>query len=376
MRSISKVLVVGGGIAGMCLAIGLRRRGIAVDIVEISRDWSALGVGITLHGPAMRALGTIGVLDRCVAAGFGINRLARGDVRGEIFRVEGEAPRLNGPEYPATLGIMRPVLHQVLADATREAGVKPRLGLTVEAIEQRPDSVGAIFSDGVRGRYDMVVGADGINSRVRDLVFGPKLKPRFTGQAIWRATVPRPPEVDVLVSFMGPRNKAGFNPVSPELMYIFLVTNHRDRSEIPRTGLVEAMREQLADFGGLVARAREQITTAEQVVCRPAEALLVPPPWYRDRVVLIGDAAHATTPHLASGALIAIEDAVVLAELAATEAPVPDLLARFMARRYERCRMVVEHSLQLGEWEQHPDAPGADPLGLQQRTRAALAQPI
>jgi 2-polyprenyl-6-methoxyphenol hydroxylase-like FAD-dependent oxidoreductase len=376
MGSIDTVLVVGGGIAGMCLAIGLRQRGIAVDIVELSRDWSALGVGITLHGPAMRALGTIGVLDRCVAAGFGINRLARGDVRGEIVRAEGEAPRLNGPEYPATLGIMRPALHQVLADATREAGATIRLGATVQAIEQRAAAVAVLLSDGTSGHYDLVVGADGINSRVRELVFGPDLRPRYTGQAIWRATVPRPPEVDVLVSFMGPRNKAGFNPVSPEQMYIFLVTNHRDKSTIPRTGLAEAMRAQLADFGGLVAQARERVTREEQVVCRPAEALLVPPPWYRERVVLIGDAAHATTPHLASGALIAIEDAVVLAELAAMDVPVPVLLDWFMARRYERCRMVVEHSLQLGEWEQYPDTPGADPFGLQQRARAALAQPI
>jgi 2-polyprenyl-6-methoxyphenol hydroxylase-like FAD-dependent oxidoreductase len=376
MGSIGKVLVVGGGIAGMCLAIGLRQRGIAVDIVEISGEWTALGVGISLGGPAMRALKTIGVLDRCVEAGFGVTRLARGNARGEIVAIDGEASRLNGPEYPATLGIMRPVFHRILADATREVAARVRLGVTVEAIQQRPESVEARLSDGTSGQYDLNVGADGINSRVRELVFGSELKPRFTGQAIWRATVPRPPEVDVLISFMGPRNKAGFNPVSKDLMYIFLVTNHQDKTEIPRAGLVEAMREQLADFGGLVARAREQVVTPEQVVCRPAEALLVPPPRCRGRVVLIGDAAHATTPHLASGALIAIEDAVVLAELAATDVPVPELLERFMTRRYERCRMVVEHSLQLGEWEQHPDAPGADPLGLQQRTRAALAQPI
>jgi 2-polyprenyl-6-methoxyphenol hydroxylase-like FAD-dependent oxidoreductase len=159
-------------------------------------------------------------------------------------------------------------------------------------------------------------------------------------------------------------------------MYIFIVQNTPEKVRPADDALAELARRQLAGYGGLVARAREQITDSVQVLMRPAEVILVPPPWFRGRVVLIGDAAHATTPHLASGAGIAIEDAVVLGELLRSDAPVAEVLETFMQRRYERCRTVVTNSIQLGEWQQRPGTPEADPAGLARDTQALLAQPI
>jgi 2-polyprenyl-6-methoxyphenol hydroxylase-like FAD-dependent oxidoreductase len=194
-------------------------------------------------------------------------------------------------------------------------------------------------------------------------------------------TVPRPPQVQALVTFPRPGARPGtanigFNPVSPELMYVFIVQNTPEKVRLPRERRAELAREHLAGYGGLVAEARAQMTDPDQVLMRPAEAILVPPPWYRGRVLLIGDAAHATTPHMASGACIAIEDAVVLAELLRSEQPVAALLERFMARRAERCRVVVENSLLLGEWQKHPNTPGADPERIARASAALLAQPI
>jgi 2-polyprenyl-6-methoxyphenol hydroxylase-like FAD-dependent oxidoreductase len=102
----------------------------------------------------------------------------------------------------------------------------------------------------------------------------------------------------------------------------------------------------------------------------------VPNPWYVGRVLLIGDAAHATTPHLASGATIAIEDAAVLTEMIA-ERPtdVEELLARFMQRRFERCRMVVENGVRLGRWEREPVDRTADAVELMRTSFETLAQP-
>ena len=104
--------------------------------------------------------------------------------------------------------------------------------------------------------------------------------------------------------------------------------------------------------------------------------IFVPTPWYRGRVLLIGDAAHATTPHLASGAGLAIEDAVVLGELLRSAKPVAAALEEFMARRYERCRLVVENSVQVAEWEKHPGDAAAYPTEVLQGLRQLLAQPI
>jgi 2-polyprenyl-6-methoxyphenol hydroxylase-like FAD-dependent oxidoreductase len=112
------------------------------------------------------------------------------------------------------------------------------------------------------------------------------------------------------------------------------------------------MRELLAAYSApIVQSLRSQLGEHSSIVFRPLESLLVPKPWYRGRVVMIGDTVHATTPHLAAGACIGIEDALVLAEELGRAASVDGALAAFQARRWERCRMVVENSMRLGEIE-------------------------
>jgi 2-polyprenyl-6-methoxyphenol hydroxylase-like FAD-dependent oxidoreductase len=377
MRSIGNVLIVGGGIAGTSLAVALRDSGISTEIAELNPEWTALGMGIALTSPCLRALQTLGLLEHCIDAGWSVTKIGRLDpTTGEVMYL-GEAPRLAGLEYPSSLGIMRPVFHRILAQAARAAGAQVRLGVTLASIRQKLDSVEVVFTDGARGSYDLVIGADGIHSTVRELVWGPGLQPRFTGQTIWRVTLPRAPEVEAIVSMLGEQNaNVGFNPVSPDLMYIFIVENTPEQVRLSDDQLPSAARERLEGYGGLIARVRDQITDDTQVLRRPAESILVPSPWHQGRVLLIGDAAHATTPHMGSGACIAIEDAVVLGGLLQSDRPLAAVLREFMDRRYERCRMVVEHSLQLGEWQQHPDTPGADPIRLRRQSDELLALPI
>ena len=107
----------------------------------------------------------------------------------------------------------------------------------------------------------------------------------------------------------------------------------------------------LADFGGIVGELRDNLGPDSHIVYRPLEAHLLPAPWHRGRVLLIGDAVHATTPHLASGAGIGVEDALVLAEELDKDCPLPQTLENFVKRRFERCRLVVQNSLRLGEIE-------------------------
>src|SRR6266700_1920440 len=102
MKTIRNVLIVGGGIAGMSLAIRLQRQGIQAEIVERKTDWTVLGVGIILQGPAIRALLAIGVLDRCLQEGFGTNELQIGGAQGHVF-ASFPQPQLAGPQYPATI---------------------------------------------------------------------------------------------------------------------------------------------------------------------------------------------------------------------------------------------------------------------------------
>ena len=375
MPAVRNVLIVGGGIAGMTLATALRQNAIGVELIEINQDWDVLGIGIALQGATLRALKTIGVLDPCVREGFAYTTLhvCHADGR-EIGTVD--LPPLLGPGYPECVGIMRPTFHAILHAAMARAGVPARLGTSIASLSQDTGGVEVEFTDGARGRYDLVVGADGVNSRVRALAFGEALKPVFSGQAVWRAMVPRPAHVTGRYFFHGPRNKAGVNPVSQTEMYIFLIENIPDNPRLSEADLPALLCAQLADFQGILAEARQHVRRPEQIVYRPFSSILVPPPWHRGRVLLVGDAAHTATPHMGSGAGIAIEDTIVLAELLREDLALEDALERFMARRYERCRMVVEASNRLAQWDRTPGTPDADPVGVLARTNARLAEPI
>jgi 2-polyprenyl-6-methoxyphenol hydroxylase-like FAD-dependent oxidoreductase len=374
MPAVESVLIVGGGIAGMTLAVALKRANIDCEIVEIDPKWTVAGVGIALGGPALRALRGVGVLDQCVSNGFGYSHFDHCDADGNVTGTV-QMPRLNGPNYPATVGIMRQALHTILQQALANAQVPVRLGVTMQSLEQDNIGVAVAFSDGTGGRYDLVVGADGAFSKVRDLLFGPQWRPKYTGQAVWRATVSRPAEVKARTSYQGPRHKAGYNPVSQSQMYIYFVQNLPEWVRLADHALVGVLRELLSDFGGVLAKARDEITDPEAIAYRPITSLIKPAPWHRGRIMLIGDAVHTTTPHMAAGAGIAVEDSIVLAELLEAGTSVPAVLEAFMTRRYERCRLVVQNSFQVGEFEKTPNAPGANPIPVEQETVRVLAQP-
>jgi 2-polyprenyl-6-methoxyphenol hydroxylase-like FAD-dependent oxidoreductase len=376
LAAAQKVLIVGGGIAGLTLAIALRRRGLAAEVVELQSHWDILGVGISLTGPTLRALQSIGVIDDCVDVSFGFERIVFADAHGNPIG-EQKLFRLCGADYPATVAIGRPALHDVLLRAATAAGTAIRLGTTVRGLEQRQDAITATFSDGTRGRYDVVVGCDGIHSAVRALIFDHVPPASFTGLAVWRATMPRPSTVDCMQMFYGPRTKAGVNPHARDDMFLFLVQPITGSERLPADRLHEILQEQLTDFDGpVMLHVRQNVTDPRRVDYRPMDSFLLPPPWHRGRAVVIGDAAHTTTPHLATGAGIAIEDAVVLAELLAAELTTDAALARFSERRFDRCRLVVETAIKLGEMEKDTHIPIEAHLALIGETFRRLAEPL
>lgn len=369
-----KILIIGGGFSGMSAAVQLRKQGHEVRLVEIDAGWRSYGAGISLGGATLRAFRTLGILDEFLRQGNASDgvliHLPDGTQIGAL-----PTPRLAGPDVPGGGAILRPVLARILAEATRAAGTQVHLGCTFTAIEQDADGVDVSFTDGQRRRYDLVIGADGLYSKVREAVFPQAPKPRYSGQAVWRAVLPRPSEVATAMMWMG-RVKPGVNPVSKEQMYLF-ITEHRPNNEhVDPASFAPQMRALLEPFSApLLQWIREQIRPQSSIVFRPLEGLLLPQPWHAGRVVLIGDTVHATTPHLASGACIGIEDAIVLAEEIGRSADLPGALAAFEARRWERCRMVVENSFRLGEIEMNNGSKD-EHTQIMRDSLMALAQPI
>jgi 2-polyprenyl-6-methoxyphenol hydroxylase-like FAD-dependent oxidoreductase len=164
--------------------------------------------------------------------------------------------------------------------------------------------------------------------------------------------------------------------VSEDDLYLYLLQNRASDERPPRDRWVELLRADLAGYDATVDGIRGTIDDAKVVDYRGLIALLLPEPWHRGRVVLVGDAAHTTTPHLAYGIGLAVEDGIVLAEELSRDEGVDQALARFTARRFERCQLVVENSILLGEWEQNPGTPGADPGRVVGETFAAVARPL
>lgn len=371
MRS---VLVVGGGIGGMSAAIVLGRLGIAVDVVELDPEWRVYGAGITITGPTLRAFKQLGIYDAVMADAYVGQGIQVCSVSGEPLRLLA-TPTPAGSDVAGSGGIMRPVLHRILSAATLASGAQVRLGLSIDALEQGADRVTATFTNGKSATYDAVIGADGLFSRTRQLVFPRAPQPEYVGQFIWRVTVPRDPAIDRRHFFLGGPVKVGLNPVSRDEMYMFVLESAPAKVKLEEGVLVPRLKALLASYGGAVARVRDSLDHRFQIIARPLEAFLLPPPWYSGRVMLIGDAAHPTTPQLASGAGMAVEDALVLGAEMGRTASVPDAFAAMMARRYDRCRMVVENSLEIGRRERTGAPPEAQ-TELLERSLAILAQPI
>ena len=343
MKNLS-VLAIGGGIGGLTAAIALCQRGFDVTVIEKDPAWSVHGVGIIQQGNVLRAARALGILDQYVGAGVGFDAV-------EVYAPNGmKVARVPSPRllegYPANLGIGRPALQKVLGDATRAAGARLRLGVTVTALADRGDGVDVQFSDGSDGTFELVLGIDGVHSDTRSMLFPQAPQPEFTGQAVWRYNLPRLPGLDALHVYNGPTG-AGLVPISDALMYMYLTTPEPGNPRYPHSGLAAAMRGKTAGCAPAIRELAEQITDDDGVVYRPLEWLFVEGDWHRGRLVLLGDAVHATTPHLGQGAGLAIEDGLVLADELARHDAIDAALTAYRARRFERCAYIVRASLAI-----------------------------
>lgn len=350
MPSVRNVLIVGGGAAGCAAAILFARDGAAVDLVEVKPDLSALGSGITVQGNALRILRQLGVWNEVASAGYAFNTVGLRTPDGALL-VEMEDVRTGGPDLPATVGMYRPTLARILTEAAVAAGGKLRYATTVQSLAQDPDGVDVTFSDGTSSRYDLVIGADGVRSQVRSLL-GIELETRPTGMGIWRVFTSRPDSVTRTdLYYRGACYIAGYCPTADDSLYAYLVEDAQDRAQLSADQQLAIVRELASRYHGPWDDIRAVMTDPSRINYTWFESHLLPPPWNRGRVVLIGDAVHTCPPTIAQGAALALEDAAVLADvLLAADDLDQAAFDAFTARRYDRVKTVVEESVQLGQW--------------------------
>ena len=369
-----KVLVAGGGIAGLVAARALALRGFKVTLMERkARIADEGGIGIGLQSNAMTALAAIGVAKHCVAAGIPVATMHTYAPDGRLL-FSRPAERFAGTAWPGFTGIRRATLHAILVAAAADAGATLLTSARVTEVTDTADAVEVRLADGRVLTSDLLVGADGIRSGLRAQLFPDHAQPVATGEAVWRGLLPGVARDDVSFIFGGRVGTVGYTPLKGDL-YLYIVDRAAHAPPPDATNLADRMIALLASYGAFVPDLIPRISHAPgDVTWWPLETILLPDRWYRGRALLIGDAAHAGPPTLAQGAAMGIEDGVVLADVLATSDSVAAALDRFMARRLARVTTVVEASLVIARAQMEPNGQ-ALVVAAQRRAGAALAEP-
>jgi 2-polyprenyl-6-methoxyphenol hydroxylase-like FAD-dependent oxidoreductase len=376
MTAVQRVAIAGAGAAGLAAAIQLAKAGVHVDVYEAKPELTALGSGISLQGNALRVLDALGAWDAIREAGFPFEGLTL-RAPGPDAPVVAALPdvKTGGPDYPAAMGMPRADLARILFEHAVAAGAHVRFGARVSALESSVDRVLVHIDEREAGEYDLVIGADGIHSAVREMI-GIQTRPEQTGMGIWRTFVSRPADVErTELYYGGPVYIAGYTPTGEDSMYAFLVERAQDRSGISDDEATRIMLEESRAYGGPWNSIRADLEAGARANYTWFTQHIVDAPWNRGRVVVIGDAAHSCPPTIAQGAAQGLEDALVLTELlVAREAVDQALWDEFHTRRLPRARAVVEASVQLGQWQIDGDR-DADAGGLIFGIAQKMAQP-
>ena len=374
MACVSNALMIGGGIAGFSAAIALSRVGIRCDVVEIVH--ATLGASLGISGRAAEALDELGVYDACYATGAPWTRDTKA---GNLMDAAGNliAPAPQRPEWPGAktaMGVYRPTLMKILEEQAVNLGVRIEKGVTATAIENQEDAAVVTLSTGEQRRYDLVVGADGISSQTRGLLFPEAPKPAYAGQMSIRWMAPGP-AIDPEGMYMGPVGRVGFYYLPQGYIYVAAVVGAQEYVRLSKDELDTLYTKLLDSFTApAIVELRKRLTPDADLICRPFEWILLSEPWYRGRSLLIGDAAHATTAHMGMGGGMALEDAVVLAQCLDKASTLQEALDTFMTRRLPRVRTVVETSVALSKLEQ-AKAPPLESRGLMKTAFEAISQP-
>ncbi|SDR59307.1 2-polyprenyl-6-methoxyphenol hydroxylase [Rhizobiales bacterium GAS113] len=337
MADVERILIVGGGIAGLSVAIALHRQGLTPELVERSTTWPAIGAGINLPANGVRVLWALGVGEAVDRTATVIRRWGFFDQQGALL-CETDLEDLWRDVGPS-LGITRVRLQEALVAG---AAVSHRLGVSLTALIQDDDRVRVSFSDGTSGDYELVVGADGIHSTVRELALSAS-SPSYAGTMAWRSVIPtRPPGILDMMVLMGEGCFFGLAPMGEGHTYGFgAVGGARFKDAI--VGRLERFRRRFAEFGAPVPAYLAALQSDEQLHFGAIEWVEVDE-WHRGRVVLLGDAAHAGPPHMGEGGCMAMEDALVLADVLRKAESVGSALDAYVRRRRPRAGWVQEQS--------------------------------
>lgn len=343
-----RILIAGGGLGGLTLALELLAAGFEVEVYERAQALSEVGAGITLWENALKVMRHVGLSDALAAAGAPLGDAMFATADGQKVSDVGKSTYAPYDPTFEILGIHRADLQAILMDALPDGVV--HLGRRVTGIMNHSDRAGLRFEDGGEVWGDLLVGADGIRSQVRAglLADGP---PRYAGYTCWRAVVDDWPERGpFLGEVWGQGTRIGLMGIGKGRLYWYATANTpQGRPKLEPRACHTALRERFASHAwgipDLIERTSPDAILRNDIVDRPPKR-----PWSRGRVVLIGDACHPTTPNMGMGAALAIEDGAVLTNaLVRFGADYQAAFQAFEDARYPRTSRIQNLSWRLGQ---------------------------
>lgn len=354
-----RIGIIGGGIGGVALATCLLQRGFEVRLFERAKGFGEVGAGIQMTPNAVKVMKALGLLDRMLEAGFLPQALVGRNWRSarENFRtpLRGVCEQLYDAPF---IHIHRADLHHILASAIPD-GV-PRFEVSCTGVQQQKAGAVATFSDGSAFEADLIVGADGVRSVVRNALFGAE-EPRFTGHMCYRAVVP----VGGLVDFVSPDTSFWLGPNGHIVTYyvrggtaVNIVAVAETANWVEESWNVASSKdEMLGAFRGWHRNIETLFQRVDEVYKWGLFDRDPMTQWSKGRVTLLGDAAHPMLPFLSQGAAMAIEDAYVLAaSLAAHGDDIPSALADYERERLPRTSRVQLEARERGRTYHLPSA--------------------
>jgi 2-polyprenyl-6-methoxyphenol hydroxylase-like FAD-dependent oxidoreductase len=345
----NKIDIIGGGIGGLCTAIALRRKGFEVQVFENAPSIQPLGTGIVLAANAMKALETLGLRQEIMGQGKLLRQFRILSEKGTLLSVANSQALSEQHHSVDNFTIHRADLHTVLLKQLPAGTV--HTGKRCLSVHQEASQVVAHFTDGSQAISDGLVACDGIHSAIRQQWL-PGSIPRYAGYTCWRGiTQSLPAHFDdtIATETWGSRGRVGIVPLSQGRVYWFACVN-APRND-PGMALLNAqdLAQRFEEYHFPIPQILSG-TPAHQTIWNDILDIQPISQFAFDRVALLGDAAHATTPNMGQGACQAIEDALVLAQcLAERGSDIPAAWKAYEKRRVARTTEVVNRSWQIGK---------------------------
>ena len=356
-----RTLVIGAGIGGLSLARELVRRGLPVQVLEKAPRLIPIGAGIIMNPNAMRVLERNGLADEVRGESWPYLVRETCDHRGRTLAVRDYRPLYAAGRLSQGALVHRAHLLDALLSGVPQDCI--RFGTILRSVQILPDRVRVEIDGGEVFEADLLVGADGIRSEVRRRVFG-EVKPLYMGYRSHRFVVDNAAGIEHFTDLLGRGQRIGLVPISKSRLYVWTTFNSA-YARPPVFSGIEEFRRFFGQFSDQRVRSVfSMLDSVEGVISTDVEEIRMQP-WIGERVVLLGDAAHAMTPNIGQGAGMAMEDAATLAgELAAARGGLPQVLENYSAKRCPRVELVMRVSREVGD-----DGQRSNPLACWLRNR-------